>query len=394
MSHIFSMSEICTSANGLTRYIGAIVTLVIAGASVPGFVLAQTVHQDLQETVRAEVVSVEREYERDIRGTDATATVQELLIRVLEGERAGEIVELTNDLVMLAPGDRLIVNRLEFIDGTEIFAFKDAERRAHLLAIFVLLVGLVLWFAGKKGVRALVSLGLSILAIFLVLVPALLAGYNPAWVSLGVSVIVLALILFLTHGINPRSIIAFAGTVSAIFITCAIAAYWVTAMRLTGFGHDASVFLNFQTGGALDFSGLLLGSMIIGLLGVLDDVSITQASVVQELRAANNTLGFKELYQRAIRVGRDHVGSLINTLALAYVGAALPIVLLFSSGGSDLLMSFNQEIVAAEILRIIVGSIGLILTVPITTALAAWHFKDKDPVGGVASACGHTHHEQ
>lgn len=356
-------------------------------------VLAQDVHQDLQETVRAEVVSIEREFERDIRGTDATATVQELLIRILEGERAGDVVDLDNDLVMLAPGDRIIVNRLQAIDGTEWFAFKDAERRGYLLAIFVLLVGLVLWFAGKKGIRALISLGLSIAAIFLILVPALLAGYSPAWVSLGVSIIVLALILFLTHGINPRSVIAFSGTVAAIFMTCAIAAYWVTAMRLTGFGHDASVYLNFQTGGALDFSGLLLGSMIIGLLGVLDDVSITQASVVQELRAANNKLGFKDLYQRAIRVGRDHVGSLVNTLALAYVGAALPIVLLFSSGGSNLAMTFNQEVVAAEILRIIVGSIGLILTVPITTALAAWHFKDKDPERGVASACGHTHHE-
>ncbi len=366
--------------------------LVIGWACLLPFITyGQEVHQDLQETVRAEVVAVEREFERDIRGTDATATVQELLIRILEGERVGDIVSLDNDLVMLREGDKIIVNRLQFIDGTEIYAFKDAERRNYLLGIFILLIGLVLWFAGKKGIRALVSLGLSIAAIFLVLVPALLAGYSPAWVSLGVSVVVLSLILFMTHGINPRSMIAFAGTVSAIFMTCAIAAYWVSAMRLTGFGHDASVYLNFSTGGALDFSGLLLGSMIIGLLGVLDDVSITQASVVQELRAANNKLGFKELYQRAIRVGRDHVGSLVNTLALAYVGAALPIVLLFSAGNSPLLMTLNQEVVAAEILRIIVGSIGLILTVPITTALAAWHFKDKDPEGGVASACGHTH---
>ncbi len=357
----------------------------------PFIVSAQDVHQDLQETVRATVVSIDDEFERRITGTDATATVQELTIEVREGARAGEEVSITNDLVMLKPGDSIIVNRLEYIDGTEQFVFKDAERRGYLLGIFALLIGLVLWFAGKKGIRALVSLGLSIGAIFYLLVPALLAGYSPAWVSLGVSVIVLALILFLTHGVNPRSLIAFFGTVTAIFMTCAIAAFWVSAMRLTGFGSDASVYLNFSTSGALDFSGLLLGSMIIGLLGVLDDVSITQASVVQELRAANNSLGFKDLYQRAIRVGRDHVGSLVNTLALAYVGAALPIVLLFSSGGSSLMMTLNQEVVAAEILRIIVGSIGLILTVPLTTGMAAWYFKDKDAEEGVASACGHSH---
>ena len=354
-------------------------------------VLAQEVHRDLKETVRAEVISIENEFEREIRGTDATATVQQLLIRLLEGEKQGDVVEMDNDLITLSPGDRIIVNRLQFVDGTEHYAFKDAERRGYLVAVFLLLVALILWFAGKKGLRALFSLGLSILAIFLVLVPALLAGYNPVWVSLGVSTIVLALILFLTHGINPRSMIAFAGTVIAIFITCVIAVYWVTAMKLTGFGSDASVYLNFATSGALDFSGLLLGSMIIGLLGVLDDVSITQASVVQELRAANKNLDFKELYKRAIRVGRDHVGSLVNTLALAYVGAALPIVLLFSAGGSEFTMIMNQEIVAAEILRIIVGSIGLILTVPLTTAVASWYFQDKDVEGDVDLACGHSH---
>lgn len=371
------------------------VYLIAIGLSlVPGaLVAAQSVHQDLQETVRAEVVSVDNEFERPITGTDATATVQELTIEVLEGDRAGAYVSIDNDLVMLEPGDRIVVNRLEYIDGTEQFVFKDAERRGYLLGIFILLVGLILWFAGRKGIWALVSLGLSIAAIFFILVPALLAGYSPAWTSLGVSIIVLALILFLTHGINPRSVIAFSGTVSAIFMTCAIAAYWVSAMRLTGFGSDASVYLNFSTSGQLDFSGLLLGSMIIGLLGVLDDVSITQASVVQELRGANNTLSFHQLYQRAIRVGRDHVGSLVNTLALAYVGAALPIVLLFSSGGSSLLTTFNQEVVAAEILRIIVGSIGLILTVPVTTLMAAWYFKDKEVDEGSVSApaCGHSH---
>ena len=365
--------------------------IILCVLTVPLLAMAQQVHQDLQETVRATVVSIDNEFERRITGTDATATVQELTIEVREGERAGELVTIDNDLVLLKPGDAIIVNRLEFIDGTELFVFKDAERRGYLLGIFILLVGLVLWFAGKKGIRALVSLGLSITAIFFVLVPALLAGYSPAWVSLGVSVVVLALILFLTHGINPRSMIAFSGTVTAIFLTCAIAAFWVSSMRLTGFGSDASVYLNFATSGALDFSGLLLGSMIIGLLGVLDDVSITQASVVQELRAANNKLGFVELYQRAIRVGRDHVGSLVNTLALAYVGAALPIVLLFSAGGSSFLMTVNQEVVAAEILRIIVGSIGLILTVPLTTGMAAWYFKDKDVEGGEPVACGHVH---
>ena len=160
---------------------------------------------------------------------------------------------------------------------------------------------------------------------------------------------------------------------------------------LTGFSTDAAVYLNFSTGGKLDIAGLLLGSIIIGLLGVLDDVSITQASVVQELRGANQALGARELYRRAIRVGRDHVGSLVNTLALAYVGAALPLVLLFARSDASFLASINQEVIAVEIVRIVIGSIGLVLAVPFTTAVAAWYFSSRDVARNDTHA-GHSHH--
>lgn len=361
------------------------------GLCLPLITVAQEVHQDLQETVRAEVVSVADTYTRDITGTDAETTVQELEIELLSGPQAGTVVWLENELVELAPGDRIFVNHLRYIDGTEEFAFKEVDRRSMLGWVFASFVVLVLWFAGQKGLRALLSLGLSVGAILFLLIPALLAGYSPAWVSLGISAAILAVILFLTHGINPRSVTAFLGTVSAVAVTCALAAYWVSAMRLTGFGSDASVYLNFTTDGTLDFSGLLLGSIIIGLLGVLDDVSITQASVVQELRAANPSFGFAELYQRAIRVGRDHVGSLINTLALAYVGAALPLIMLYVAGESAWGMALNQEVIASEVVRILIGSMGLLLAVPLTTALAAWYFKDKTVTDSVPTACGHSH---
>lgn len=367
--------------------------VLVFGVTAPFFALeAQEVHQEWQELVSGKVLEVVNEYERDIMGTGASATVQELRVQLLDGERAGEVVRFENDLLVLEEGDRIFVDRLLSIDGTEYYQFKDVERRPGLLMLAVFFVLLVVMFAGWQGIRALASLGLSIAAILLLLVPALLAGYSPALVSLGIAAIVLAATLFITHSINARSIIAFLGTISAVAITCAIAAFSVGALRLSGFGSDASVFLNFSTGGTLDFTGLLLGSIIIGLLGVLDDVSITQASVVQELRAANASLGLGELYRRAIRVGRDHVGSLVNTLALAYVGASLPLVLLFARADSALAITLNQEVVAAEILRIIVGSIGLILAVPLTTLMAAWYFKDKEVHGGEGhSHCGHGH---
>lgn len=368
------------------------ISLLLVAAVLPQTVSAQEVHQEFQETVKAEVIEILEQFERDIMGTGATTTVQELRILIEGGARKGEVVRLDNDLVVLSVGDKIFVNRLLSIDGTEYYIFKDVERRGPLMLLVLIFVGMVVWLSGWQGVRAVFSLGLSILAILFVLVPALMAGYSPALVSLGAAAVILSLTLFLTHGFKPRVVVTFFGTMGAVTLTCVIAYVWVEWMRFTGFGDDASVYLNFATGGKLDLSGLLLGGIIIGLLGVLDDVSITQASVVQELKSANPLLGFKELYTRAMRVGKDHIGSLVNTLALAYAGAALPLILLYSFSESSMTMLINQEILAAEVVRIIVSSIGLIMAAPLTTALAAWYFKDKTVDKPPVVACGHGHH--
>jgi len=352
---------------------------------------AQEVHQEFQEIVTAEVIEILSQSERIIMGTEASTTVQELRILLTAGEKVGEVVRLDNDLTVLSKGDKIFVNRLVAIDGTEYYTFKDVERRGPLFLLIGIFVMLVIWLAGMQGLRAVLSLGLSIGAILFLLIPALLAGYSPAWTSLGISGLILSVTLFFTHGFKPRVLVTFLGTFGAVFITCLLAWIWVEWMRFTGFSDDASVYLNFATGGKLDLTGLLLGGIIIGLLGVLDDVSITQASVVQELKSANPSLGFKALYTKALRVGKDHVGSLVNTLALAYVGAALPMILLFSYSSSPIIVLINQEVIAAEILRIVVGSIGLILAVPLTTALAAWYFKDKKVTVSDLDDHGHSH---
>lgn len=373
------------------RYL--LVAIVALSGLVGGVTLhAQEVHQELQETVPARVLEIVEQFERDIMGTGASTTVQELRIELLGGMKEGEVVTLENDLVILDVGDRIYVNRLVAIDGTEYFLFKDVERRAQLLWLGVLLAILITVFAGWQGIRALVSLGLSIGAILVVLVPALLAGYDPALVSFAVAGIILAVTLFITHGFGTRVVIAYVGTMAAVLVSCLLAYLAVPWLGLTGFSADASVYLNFATGGQLDLAGLLLGSIIIGLLGVLDDVSITQASVVQELKAANPAFGIRELYTRAVRVGRDHVGSLVNTLALAYVGAALPLVLLFARAEASIWESLNQEVIAAELTRIIIGSIGLVLAVPLTTLLAAYYFRSRTPETPPPAACAHGHH--
>ncbi len=336
---------------------------------------AQELHQDLQEILPAEVLEIVDEYERDIAGTEAMATVQEVRVILRSGEREGEVVRFENELVPLEVGDKIFVHHMQAVGGEEYFSYADFERRPTLLIIAGLFVVMLLAFSGWQGVRALLSLGGSIAAIFFLLVPALLAGYNPALASVAIAGAVLSFVLFGTHGFNARTTIAFGGTFAAVVITGLLA--WISSytMRLTGFSADASVYLNFATNGKLDLSGLLLGSIIIGILGVLDDVSITQASVVEELKRANAKLGFGDLYKRAIKVGKDHIGSLVNTLALAYVGVSLPLILLYANANSSVWQTLNQEVVAAELLRIIVGSIGLILAVPLTTVVAAWFYQ-------------------
>lgn len=354
---------------------------------------AQEVHQELQETVRAEVLRVLDETTRDIIGTDTTEVVQEVQVRILEGVRKGDVATFENDLMAVEAGDSLYVNRLVSIDGVEYYQFKDADRRIPLIFLVGLFMLVLVGFAGFHGFRALMSLGMSVGAIFFVLVPLLLKGYPPVLTSVCVAGGVLALALFLTHGIRRGTMIAFLGTFGAVILTSLLSWLFVHFAHLTGLSSDEAIFLNFSTKGALDFGALLLASIIIGILGILDDVAMTQAAVVEELMHANARLGFFDLYTRSIRVGRAHITSLVNTLSFAYVGAALPLILLMTAAGSSVGLSLNQEIVAAELIRIFVGSIGLILAVPLTTLIAVYWYQ-KHGVGDTPTsreAHSHTH---
>ncbi len=365
--------------------------IFVLSAVAPLAALGQTVHQDLHETVSAEVIEVVREDERTIAGTDTVTMEQEVRVELKSGEREGEVATIINEVVRLEVGDKIFVNRMVNIDGQETFTYADFERRPVLAFVFVAFMVMLIFFSRWQGVRALLSLALSIAAILFVLVPALLAGYDATLTTVGIAAVILAVALFGTHGINPRSVIAFLGTYGAVLITALVAYPSVHIMRLTGFGNDASVYLNFATNGQLDLVGLLLGGIIIGILGALDDVSITQVSVVEELKGANPNFTFADLYRRASVVGRNHIGSMVNTLALAYVAVSLPLILLYAKTESSWFVILNQEVVAGELLRIIIGSMGLILAVPATTAAAAWYFQDK-VVDNHCDAQAHGHH--
>jgi uncharacterized membrane protein len=175
--------------------------------------------------------------------------------------------------------------------------------------------------------------------------------------------------LYLSHGVNVRTTSAVLGTLASLAITALLALLFVELTQLTGFASEEATYIRVASAN-INLQGILLGGIIIGSLGVLDDVTVTQASAVWELHLANPTLGRRNLYGSAIRIGRDHIASTVNTLVLAYAGAALPLLILFTIAEAKLADVLTGEIVAEEVVRTLVGSIGLVASVPITTALA------------------------
>ncbi len=258
---------------------------------------------------------------------------------------------------------------VESVRGQE-YSLSDFERRRPMLLLALLFAGLVVAFARLRGVLSLVGLAVSLAVVLVFMVPAILDGKSPLAVAVVGSFAVMLTTIALAHGTGAKSLAAMIGTALSLLVTIALAVAFVDLTHLTGLSSEESLFLQTsETGLSLD--GLLLAGMVVAALGVLDDVTISQSSTVLALRAADPEQGFGELFGRAMSVGRDHVSATVNTLVLAYVGASLPLLLIFSSSTLGVSDALNLELIAKEVVATLVGSIGLITAVPITTALAA-----------------------
>jgi uncharacterized membrane protein len=245
----------------------------------------------------------------------------------------------------------------------------DFQRKTPLLLLAALFAVSVLLLGRLQGLRALAGAAVSVLVLVLYLLPALLEGTNPLALALVASSIIAFVALYVTHGVNDRSTVALLGTLASLALVGVLGFVFVEASQLTGLVGEETSILRI-TAGSIDFQGLLLAGIVIGSLGVLDDVTVTQVSAVWELRAADAAATSREVYHSAIRIGRDHIASTVNTLVLAYAGAALPLLLLFTQSTQPLSRVVSGEVIAVEVIRTLVGSIGLVASVPITTALA------------------------
>jgi len=277
-------------------------------------------------------------------------------------------------------------------DGRVGYVVTDWVRRPALLLLVGLFAVVAFLVAGFKGLRAIASTGASLALVVGYVVPAILSGQDPVLVSfIGVGGI-LVLAIYFVHGLSWSTTAALVGTFLAVCLTMALALLFTDVARLTGLGTEDAIFL-IAAAPQVALKGLLLAGLLIGALGALTDITIVQASVVRELAHTDPTLTTRQLYGRAMNVGRDHVGSLVNTLVLAYTGAGLSLLILLHVSGIDFARALNLELVANEVVHTLVGSIGLVLAVPITTLLAALMFRgDRLPLRAGEIAHAHHHH--
>ncbi|MDE1874547.1 MAG: YibE/F family protein [Patescibacteria group bacterium] len=318
------------------------------------------------QSVKAQVLQVLDSSQETVPDTGTLQAVQDISVKILEGTDKGRVVTIHNDFVQLKEGDVFYLD-----DAQGQFSVSEAYRLPQLGWLLVLFIILVIIFGGKQGIRGLLSLGGSLVFVMFVLIPGILHGYSPVWLSVGVASLIIVVGSYVTHGFNRTTSAAVVGMIVTVGIVGLFAHFAIGYTQLSGFNTEEATFLNLGTQGTLDFAGILLGGILIGLLGVMYDAAIGQAISVEELHHIAPHINRRTIYVRALRIGREHIGALVNTLAIAYVGASLPLLLLFySSSGESASVIINSEIFATEIVRSLIGSIGLVLAVPITTAIA------------------------
>jgi uncharacterized membrane protein len=307
-----------------------------------------------------------------VAADDIDCVVVEL--RLVQGPDQGEArtLEFTPDSRStpdLEAGDRVVLAYAEDARPGEEYTFADRQRRRPLLGLVILFAAAVVLLGRGRGLAALAGLAASLVVILQFVLPAILEGHSPVLVAVLGSAAIAFLALYVAHGFTALTTVALLGTLGALALTVLLSALFTGLTELSGFATEEAATLGLLSE-RVDVRGLVLAGIVIGALGALDDMTVTQASAVAELRAVNPDIAPRDLYAASIRIGRDHVASTVNTLALAYAGAALPLLLLFVLSGQSLGTVANSEVVATEIVRTLVGSVGLVVSVPLTTWLA------------------------
>jgi uncharacterized membrane protein len=328
------------------------------------------------DVISGHVTEVLESGDRVPLGSGMPQPFQRVKVELDESLYRGEVVELQwggrralNANGFLRPGDRVLL-AVTRQGSTRAYAILELVRLPALVPVAVILVVALLVVARLKGLAALAGLAASVAVFLVAIVPALRRGDDPLLATLLGSLGVILVSVFVVHGFNRKSLAALCGTMAGLGVVTAIGALALATARMTGLGSEDQIFLAVGTDGRIDMPRLALAAVMVGSLGAIVDMSIGQASAVTELAGIDDRLRGRRLYASALNVGRDHVGSLINTLALAYFGGALPLILLLSLGYQPIALSINSEQITESLIAVMAASLGLVLCVPITTAIA------------------------
>ena len=396
MSHDHSHTSLDVPPPAALRGRQALIALVVALviATLAGVVLLRPPPLELpdeartgSERIRGTISAVEQvrcggpalpgldfEEELEDAGSGPPPECTELTIRIDEGPEAGGTFTTTSggrDFRQVGRGVVLLRGTDPTLPPEARYQLTDVQRGKPLLALAGIFLLAILALGRFRGALSVVGLGISLLILVKFLVPALIAGRPPLLTAVVGASAVMIVVLLLAHGPSIRTATAMVGTGTALLLTVLLSTTFTQLAGLSGVTSDEAAYVEAIFGGAVDLRGLLLAGFVIGTLGVLDDLTVTQVSTVYELRAADPTMPRARLYAAALRVGRDHIGSLVNTLLLAYAGASMPLLVLFATAGTGFVDTVTNGVLAEEIVRTLVGSIGLIAAVPITTGLAA-----------------------
>jgi uncharacterized membrane protein len=334
---------------------------------------------------KAKIIEAEKVALSDDPCLQLQAEHQQVTLRILSGQLKGKTVSLdhiaaggmTGAKMVLAPGDEVLLyveanpTRAESPDGSPLVHIDDYARSTPLLWLAVIYCLIICALGGKKGIKALLSLALTILIIFFVLFQLTLWGYNPLLVSIGIAGVISLLVFRIIGGRTAKALSAAVGTLIGVAIAGVLATVAGKIVHLTGLSSEESKMLLYSLNMKIDFQGLLFGGILIGALGAVMDVGMSIASAIDEVRKVHPEANFSSLFSAGMNVGRDIMGTMSNTLILAYTGSALPLLLLFIAGGFPLAKVIHMELIAEEVVRALAGSIGLVLCIPATALVAA-----------------------
>lgn len=305
---------------------------------------------------------------------------QQLKVEILKGELSGQIITLENGHLPTVKQNQYRQGELVMVGATDLaneqtYYLADYIRRDGLSVLAVIFLVMVLLVTRKQGLLAILGMILTFGIVFKFTIPFILAGHNPFFISLISVSIIIPTTFYLSHGFKRKTHAGVIATLLSLFLTILFGFLAVEGLHLTGFASEDSTFLLAIMGEVINIRGLLLAGLVIASLGVINDVTMSQASVVNELKCVNPQMKLSQLYSQSMRVGRDHISSMVDTLILTYAGASLPLLVLLSHSSVPWTQTINMEMIAEEIMRTLIGSIGLILAVPITTLIAAFLVK-------------------